>query len=212
MNALYSAPKQNLLTSLSGLLQKASLPGMTRIAPNGLHVQNDKVEVGCFKPNLLNVIKAIEGHFGKPVSLHQATAIRNTTAWSAAPRNRCTRPATQPISRSTASRNGTSPAISGRCPTAAASAPTATRTRFISTPGKPRLELGLRRKAGIRDLGTRALSQPPHRGNAVSDIPLRAFAPSRLIHCRHNRISSTAPDPVIILKKIEIAACGIPKA
>ncbi len=67
MNALYSAPKQNLLTSLSGLLQKASLPGMTRIAPNGLHLQNDKVEVGCFKPNLLNVIKTVETHFGKPV-------------------------------------------------------------------------------------------------------------------------------------------------
>ncbi|MDM9628598.1 D-Ala-D-Ala carboxypeptidase family metallohydrolase [Rhizobium sp. S152] len=66
-NALYSAPKQNLLGSLSGLLQKASLPGMTRIAPNGLHIQNDKVEVGCFKPNLLNVIKAVETHFGKPV-------------------------------------------------------------------------------------------------------------------------------------------------
>jgi uncharacterized protein YcbK (DUF882 family) len=67
MNALYSAPKQNLLTSLSGLLQKASLPGMTRVAPNGLHLQNDKVEVGCFKPNLLNVIKTVETHFGKPV-------------------------------------------------------------------------------------------------------------------------------------------------
>jgi len=67
VNALYSAPRQNLLGSLSGLLQKASLPGMTRIAPNGLHLQNDKVEVGCFKPNLMNVIKAIETHFGKPV-------------------------------------------------------------------------------------------------------------------------------------------------
>ncbi|RFB95333.1 peptidase M15A [Rhizobium leguminosarum bv. trifolii] len=67
MNALYSAPKQNLLGSLSGLLQKASLPGMTRIAPNGLHVQNDKVEVGCFKPELLNVIKTVENHFGRPV-------------------------------------------------------------------------------------------------------------------------------------------------
>ncbi len=67
MNALYSSPKQNLLGSLSGLLQKASLPGMTRIAPNGLHIQNDKVEVACFKPNLMNVIKAVETHFGKPV-------------------------------------------------------------------------------------------------------------------------------------------------
>jgi uncharacterized protein YcbK (DUF882 family) len=67
MNALYSAPKQNLLGSLSGLLHKAALPGMTRIAPNGLHLQNDKVEVGCFKPALLKVIKTVENHFGRPV-------------------------------------------------------------------------------------------------------------------------------------------------
>ncbi|TAW16051.1 YcbK family protein [Rhizobium ruizarguesonis] len=67
MNALYSAPKQNLLGSLSGMLHKAALPGMTRIAPNGLHLQNDKVEVGCFKPDLLKVIKTVENHFGRPV-------------------------------------------------------------------------------------------------------------------------------------------------
>ncbi|MGO7205721.1 YcbK family protein, partial [Rhizobium ruizarguesonis] len=67
MNALYSAPKQNLLGSLSGLLHKAALPGMTRIAPNGLHLQNDKVEVGCFKPAMLKVIKTVENHFGRPV-------------------------------------------------------------------------------------------------------------------------------------------------
>ncbi|MFS8147645.1 D-Ala-D-Ala carboxypeptidase family metallohydrolase [Rhizobium sp. BR 249] len=67
MNALYSAPKQNLLGSLSGLLHKTALPGMTRIAPNGLHLQNDNVEVGCFKPDLLKIIKAAETHFGRPV-------------------------------------------------------------------------------------------------------------------------------------------------
>jgi uncharacterized protein YcbK (DUF882 family) len=69
MNALYAAPKQNLLDSLSGLVQKASLPGMTRVAPNGLQIQNGNVEVGCFKPNLLHVIKTIENHFGKPVMI-----------------------------------------------------------------------------------------------------------------------------------------------
>lgn len=67
MSALYTAPKENLLSSLSGLLQKASLPGMTRIAPNGLHVQTDNVQVACFKPNLLKVIKTVESHFGRPV-------------------------------------------------------------------------------------------------------------------------------------------------
>jgi uncharacterized protein YcbK (DUF882 family) len=65
--ALYSAPKQNLLGSLSGLLQTVSLPGMTRVAPNGLHVQNDTVQVGCFKPDLMKVIKTVERHFGRPV-------------------------------------------------------------------------------------------------------------------------------------------------
>ncbi|QPB21244.1 D-Ala-D-Ala carboxypeptidase family metallohydrolase [Rhizobium sp. 007] len=67
MNALYAAPKQNLVGGLAGLLEKASLPGMTRVAPNGLHIQNGNVEVGCFKPGMLNVIKAVETHFGKPV-------------------------------------------------------------------------------------------------------------------------------------------------
>ncbi|MHC2297770.1 uncharacterized protein YcbK (DUF882 family) [Rhizobium mongolense] len=67
MNALYAAPKQNLVGGLAGLLEKASLPGMTRVAPNGLHIQNNNVEVGCFKPEMLNVIKAVETHFGKPV-------------------------------------------------------------------------------------------------------------------------------------------------
>ncbi|TDW34883.1 peptidase M15-like protein [Rhizobium azibense] len=67
MNALYAAPKQNLVGGLAGLLEKASLPGMTRVAPNGLHIQNGNVEVGCFKPGMLSVIKAVETHFGKPV-------------------------------------------------------------------------------------------------------------------------------------------------
>ncbi|WP_244915093.1 YcbK family protein [Rhizobium sullae] len=67
MNALYAAPKQNLVGGLAGLLEKASLQGMTRVAPNGLHIQNGSVEVGCFKPAMLNVIKAVEAHFGKPV-------------------------------------------------------------------------------------------------------------------------------------------------
>nr|WP_074063144.1 D-Ala-D-Ala carboxypeptidase family metallohydrolase [Rhizobium etli] len=67
MNALYAAPKQDLVGGLAGLLEKASLPGLTRVAPNGLHIQNPNVEVGCFKPAMLNVIKAVETHFGRPV-------------------------------------------------------------------------------------------------------------------------------------------------
>jgi len=48
---------------------------MTRVAPNGIHVQNANVEVSCFKPNLLNVIKTVEAlearltHIRTPMSL-----------------------------------------------------------------------------------------------------------------------------------------------
>ncbi|WP_455873011.1 D-Ala-D-Ala carboxypeptidase family metallohydrolase [Rhizobium yanglingense] len=93
-NALYAAPKQNLVGGLAGLLEKASLPGMTRVAPNGLHIQNGNVEVGCVKPGMLNVIKAVETHFGKPVIVTSGyrDAGHNRMV-GGAERIRCTRPA-----------------------------------------------------------------------------------------------------------------------
>nr|WP_132956906.1 D-Ala-D-Ala carboxypeptidase family metallohydrolase [Rhizobium sp. BK251] len=67
MTALYSAPRPARTNFLAGLLQKASLPGVTRVAPKGLHMQTDEVQVSCFKPGLLAMIKNAEAHFGRAV-------------------------------------------------------------------------------------------------------------------------------------------------
>lgn len=45
----------------------ASLAGLARLAPNGLWLQTDKVKTGCFKPELLQVLKTIEKHYDKPI-------------------------------------------------------------------------------------------------------------------------------------------------
>jgi uncharacterized protein YcbK (DUF882 family) len=50
----------------AGLMQLASLPSMTRIAPNGLYVQTDKVDVGCLRPELVSMIHAVENHYKRP--------------------------------------------------------------------------------------------------------------------------------------------------
>jgi uncharacterized protein YcbK (DUF882 family) len=49
-----------------GLMRLASLPTMTRVAPNGLYVQTDKVEVGCLRPELVSVIRTVENHYKRP--------------------------------------------------------------------------------------------------------------------------------------------------
>ena len=49
-----------------GLMQLAALPSMTRIAPNGLYVQTDKVEVGCLRPELVSLIRTVENHYKRP--------------------------------------------------------------------------------------------------------------------------------------------------
>ena len=45
----------------------ASLAGLARLSPNGLWLQTEKVNTGCFKPELLTVLKTVERHYGKPV-------------------------------------------------------------------------------------------------------------------------------------------------
>ena len=45
----------------------ASIAGLARLAPNGLWLQTEKVKTGCFKPELLQVLKTIENHYGKPI-------------------------------------------------------------------------------------------------------------------------------------------------
>ena len=50
----------------AGLMQLASLPSMTRMAPNGLYIQNDKVEVRCLRPQLVDMIHQVENHYKRP--------------------------------------------------------------------------------------------------------------------------------------------------
>ncbi|WP_223385726.1 D-Ala-D-Ala carboxypeptidase family metallohydrolase [Oricola cellulosilytica] len=45
----------------------ASAAGLARLAPNGLGVQNEGVDVKCLKPALVRVLKQIEGHYGRRV-------------------------------------------------------------------------------------------------------------------------------------------------
>jgi uncharacterized protein YcbK (DUF882 family) len=51
----------------SPAVQTASLSGLARLAPSGLLLQTETVETGCFKPQLLNILKSVERHFGKKV-------------------------------------------------------------------------------------------------------------------------------------------------
>lgn len=48
-------------------VEVASAAGLSRLAPNGLITQTDRVDVHCLKPSLLRVIKTIEGHYGRKV-------------------------------------------------------------------------------------------------------------------------------------------------
>jgi uncharacterized protein YcbK (DUF882 family) len=50
----------------AGLMQLASLPSMTRVAPNGLYIQTDKVEVRCLRPQLVDLIHQVENHYKRP--------------------------------------------------------------------------------------------------------------------------------------------------
>ena len=50
----------------AGLMQLASLPSMTRVAPNGLFLQTDKVQVSCLRPELVSMIRTVENHYKRP--------------------------------------------------------------------------------------------------------------------------------------------------
>ncbi|MBP1856751.1 D-Ala-D-Ala carboxypeptidase family metallohydrolase [Rhizobium herbae] len=51
----------------SAAVEMASLPGLARLAPNGLWLQTEKVETGCFQPELLRVLKVVETHYGRKI-------------------------------------------------------------------------------------------------------------------------------------------------
>ena len=50
----------------AGLMQLAALPSMTRVAPNGLYIQTDRVDVGCLRPELVSLIRMVENHYKRP--------------------------------------------------------------------------------------------------------------------------------------------------
>jgi uncharacterized protein YcbK (DUF882 family) len=52
-----------------GSYQVASAAGMARLAPNGLMKQNESVDVACLKPSLVRVLKTIEGHYGRKMTV-----------------------------------------------------------------------------------------------------------------------------------------------
>ena len=48
-------------------VEVASAAGLARLAPNGLHVQTETVDIACLKPQLVKTLKTIERHYGRPV-------------------------------------------------------------------------------------------------------------------------------------------------
>lgn len=47
-------------------VELASAGGLARLAPGGLHIQTERVDITCFKPQLVRLIKKIENHYGRP--------------------------------------------------------------------------------------------------------------------------------------------------
>ncbi len=45
----------------------ASAGGLARLAPNGLKVQRESVDVACLKPQLVRMLKQIESHYGRSI-------------------------------------------------------------------------------------------------------------------------------------------------
>ncbi len=51
----------------SNSYQVAALGSLGRRSPNGIRTQTEKVVVGCFGPDLVNVLQRVETHYGRPV-------------------------------------------------------------------------------------------------------------------------------------------------
>lgn len=47
--------------------QVAALGSLGRLSPNGIRTQTDKVQVGCFDGGLVDLLRSVEGHYGRPV-------------------------------------------------------------------------------------------------------------------------------------------------
>jgi uncharacterized protein YcbK (DUF882 family) len=68
LNSLYNYEHEEHLGGEDDApVQVASLSGLARLAPSGLIMQTEKVEAGCFKPELMQMLKTVETHYGKQV-------------------------------------------------------------------------------------------------------------------------------------------------
>ncbi|MBK5568280.1 D-Ala-D-Ala carboxypeptidase family metallohydrolase [Ensifer sp. SSB1] len=68
LNTLYNFEHEEHLSGDDDApVQVASLSGLARLAPSGLILQTEKVDAGCFKPELMQMLKKVESHYGKQV-------------------------------------------------------------------------------------------------------------------------------------------------
>lgn len=68
LNPLYTMEHEDhVADDEAQAVQVASLSGLARLAPSGLILQTEKVEAGCFKPELMQMLKQVESHYGKQV-------------------------------------------------------------------------------------------------------------------------------------------------
>ncbi|MEI2301015.1 D-Ala-D-Ala carboxypeptidase family metallohydrolase [Ensifer sp. MJa1] len=68
LNTLYTMEHEDhVADDEAASVQVASLSGLARLAPSGLILQTEKVEAGCFKPELMQMLKKVESHYGKQV-------------------------------------------------------------------------------------------------------------------------------------------------
>jgi uncharacterized protein YcbK (DUF882 family) len=66
-DSLYSDEDVDIGETDSGPVLLASAGGLARLAPNGLKVQRESVDVACIKPQLVKMIKSIETHYNSTV-------------------------------------------------------------------------------------------------------------------------------------------------
>ncbi|MCA1406939.1 DUF882 domain-containing protein [Ensifer sp. IC3342] len=68
MNPLFSMEHEDHVADEEDApVETAALSGLARLAPNGLVLQTERVETGCFKPELLDMLKTVERHYGQKV-------------------------------------------------------------------------------------------------------------------------------------------------
>jgi len=64
-NEIFGIKEDPQVTENKANTQLAALGNLSRISPNGLRLQHDKVQVACLKPGVLRIITQVERHYGK---------------------------------------------------------------------------------------------------------------------------------------------------